>query len=57
MARKKQEIALQLEIETQEQWEELLAKEGLIGMATSLGNSYYLYSLRALDPSDSSYVA
>lgn len=31
MARKKQEIALQLEIETQEEWEELLSKEGLIG--------------------------
>jgi len=32
MARKKQEIALQQEIETQEEWEELLTKEGLIGM-------------------------
>lgn len=31
MARKKQEVALQLEIETQEEWEELLTKEGLIG--------------------------
>ena len=31
MARKKQEIALQVEIETQEEWEEMLAKEGLSG--------------------------
>ena len=31
MARKKQEIALQVEIETQEEWEEMLAKEGLTG--------------------------
>ena len=29
MARKKQEIALQVEIETQEEWEEMLSKEGL----------------------------
>lgn len=35
MARKKQEVALQLEIETQEEWEELLTKEGLIGRASS----------------------
>ena len=31
MARKKQEVALQVEIETQEEWEEMLAKEGLTG--------------------------
>lgn len=31
MARKKQEIALQAEIETQEEWEEMLSKEGLTG--------------------------
>ena len=31
MARKKQEIALQVEIETQEEWEEMLSKEGLTG--------------------------
>ena len=31
MARKKQDIALQVEIETQEEWEEMLAKEGLTG--------------------------
>ena len=31
MARKKQEIQLQREIETQEEWEECMAKEGLWG--------------------------
>lgn len=31
MARKKQEIALQIEVETQEEWEEMLGKEGLFG--------------------------
>lgn len=31
MARKKTEIQLQVEIETQEEWEEMLAKEGLTG--------------------------
>jgi hypothetical protein len=31
MARKKQEIALQAEIETQEEWEDMLSKEGLTG--------------------------
>jgi len=30
MARKKQEIALQTELETQEEWEEALTKEGLL---------------------------
>jgi hypothetical protein len=29
MARRGQEIKLQVEIETQEEWEEMLAKEGL----------------------------
>ena len=33
MARKKQEIALQTVIETQEEWEEMLAEEGLNGKA------------------------
>ena len=32
MARKKQEIALQSVIETQEEWEEMLTKEGLTGI-------------------------
>ena len=31
MSRKKQEVALQVEIETQEEWEEMLSKEGLTG--------------------------
>ena len=31
MARKKQEIALQSEIETQEEWEDMLTKEGVTG--------------------------
>ena len=31
MARKRQEIALQATIETQEEWEENLGKEGLTG--------------------------
>ena len=31
MARKKQEIALQTMIETQEEWEDMLSKEGLLG--------------------------
>ena len=31
MARKKQEIALQQMIETQEEWEEAMTKEGLLG--------------------------
>ena len=31
MARKKAEIQLQQVIETQEEWEEMLAKEGLTG--------------------------
>mgnify|MGYP001796435172 FL=1 len=35
MARKKQEIALQQEIETQEEWEEALTKEGLLGKKQS----------------------
>lgn len=32
MARKKQEIALQTELETQDEWDEMLAKDGLTGM-------------------------
>lgn len=32
MARKKQEVALQTEIESQEEWEEMLGKEGLTGL-------------------------
>ena len=32
MARKRQEIALQVSIETQEEWEENLGKEGLTGI-------------------------
>ena len=31
MARKKQEIQLQTELETQEEYEDMLSKEGLIG--------------------------
>lgn len=31
MARRKQEVALQQEVETNEDWDELLNKEGLIG--------------------------
>ncbi|KAJ8320268.1 hypothetical protein KUTeg_001855, partial [Tegillarca granosa] len=31
MARRKQEIALQQEIETQEEWEDVMSKEGLYG--------------------------
>ena len=45
MARKKQEIALQQEIETQEEWEEALTKEGLLGKKQSLQHT--LSSLRA----------
>ena len=32
MARKKQEVQLQSMIETQEEWEEMLSKEGLTGI-------------------------
>jgi len=38
MARKGKEIALQQEIETQEEWEDMLSKEGLCGMWFSLVN-------------------
>ncbi len=31
MARRRGEIALQAEIETQEEWEDMLAKEGVTG--------------------------
>lgn len=31
MARRRQEIALQIEIETQEEWNEVVNKEGLTG--------------------------
>lgn len=41
MARKKQEIALQTEIESQEEWEEVLAKEGL----TSNINCFYIITI------------
>lgn len=45
MARKKQEIALQTEIETQEEWEEMLTKEGLVGeflfLCTFIHSSIY----------------
>ncbi len=40
MARKKQEIALQVEVETQEEWEEMLSKEGLTGQ---LNTDRYLF--------------
>lgn len=36
MARKKQEIALQTEVETQEEWEDLLSKEGLTGNSAEI---------------------
>ena len=39
MARKRQEIAVQVTIETQEEWEENLGKEGLTG---TLHKPYYL---------------
>lgn len=45
MARRKQEIALQMQIETQEEWEELMAKEGLNGMYICMGsNSHWVKS-------------
>ena len=50
MARKKQEIALQQEIETQEEWEEALTKEGLLGKKQSsrvTNLQHTLSSLRA----------
>lgn len=39
MARRRQEIALQTEIETQEEWNETINKEGLTGM-TYLSDIY-----------------
>jgi hypothetical protein len=48
MARRKQEIALQQEVETNEDWDELLNKEGLIGKNLEKKSLFFLKSFLQL---------
>jgi hypothetical protein len=40
MARRRQEIALQAELETQDEWNETISKEGLTGRIDAVAEQY-----------------
>lgn len=53
MARRKQEAQLQQEIETQEEWEDMLSKEGLFGKNFNNLDNFIYFSILYSRPATS----